>query len=91
MRISPSIIATPALAQRARGSRVQMRRFVFIFVALLGTGCATITRGTREALVVESDPPGADVQLSNGLRGRTPTSFSLERDQNLVVTISKPG
>lgn len=55
------------------------------------TGCATITRGTSQALVVESDPPGADVELSNGLRGRTPASFNVKRRENLVVKIKKDG
>lgn len=54
-------------------------------------GCATITRGTTQALVVESDPPGADVELSNGLRGRTPASFTVKRKENLVVKIKKEG
>jgi hypothetical protein len=55
------------------------------------TGCATITRGTTQALVIESDPPGADVELSNGLRGRTPASFTVKRKENLVVKIKKDG
>lgn len=55
------------------------------------SGCATITRGSSDTLVVESDPPGADVKLTNGLTGKTPTSFKLDRDANLVVTITKEG
>lgn len=66
--------------------------FVLLFVCLMfSSGCATITRGTKEVLVVESDPSGADVELSTGLRGKTPTSFKLKRKRDLVVTISKAG
>jgi hypothetical protein len=59
--------------------------------ALTFSGCATITRGTTQSLVIESDPPGADVELSNGLRGRTPASFIVKRRENLVVKIKKEG
>lgn len=55
------------------------------------SGCATVTRGTEEALVVESEPSGADVRLSNGMTGTTPTSFKVKRKENLVVTVSKRG
>lgn len=58
---------------------------------LLGSGCTTVTRGTKDVLVVESDPSGADVALSNGLRGQTPTSFELPRKNALTVTVSKEG
>lgn len=60
-------------------------------VLVMSSGCATITRGTTQALVIESEPPGADVELSNGLRGKTPTSFKVKRNENLVVTIKKEG
>jgi hypothetical protein len=60
-------------------------------LAIFSTGCASITRGTKDTLVVESDPAGADVKLSNGLSGKTPTSFKLPRGKDLVVTISKEG
>ena len=65
--------------------------FAAALLLMGNTGCATITRGTSEALVVESEPSGADVDLSNGLRGKTPTSFKVKRNENLVVTIKKPG
>lgn len=62
--------------------------------ALLGLafgGCATVTRGVHEALVVESEPSGARVQLSTGDIGTTPTSFRVRRRGALDVTISKEG
>jgi uncharacterized protein YcfJ len=55
------------------------------------TGCATVTRGSTEALVIESEPSGAQVQLSNGMKGTTPTSFKVKRKHDLIVTVSKPG
>lgn len=60
-------------------------------VLLFGSGCATITRGTKEALVVESFPSGAEVRLSNGMSGTTPSSFKIPRKGDVAVTVSKPG
>ena len=72
-----------------------IRRTV-ILLSLAGSlislcGCATITRGTHEALVVESEPSGAQVRLSSGLTGTTPTSFKIPRKGEFVVTIFKEG
>jgi hypothetical protein len=58
---------------------------------LLTSGCATITRGTKDTLVVESEPAGAAVWLSSGQSGWTPTSFKLPRKHPVVVTIQKAG
>lgn len=54
-------------------------------------GCATITRGTTEVLVIETTPSGADVSLSNGLRCFTPCALEVKRKSNLVVDITKAG
>lgn len=59
--------------------------------AILLSGCATITRGTHEALVIETEPSGAQVRLSNGQTGTTPTSFKIKRKGGVVVTVSKDG
>ncbi|MGB5599780.1 MAG: PEGA domain-containing protein [Thiothrix litoralis] len=71
------------------------KSFKFLAIALLSAsvlgGCATITRGTEQALVVESEPSGATVKLSNGMTGTTPTSFKVKRKDALTVTVSKPG
>lgn len=54
--------------------------------------CATVTRGTNEVFVVESDPPGASVKMSNGLNcDATPCSFKVPRKEALVVTVAKQG
>lgn len=58
---------------------------------LLLSGCASITRGTKDVLVVNSEPMGAKVCLSNGMMGITPATFKLPRDSVLTVTIDKPG
>lgn len=71
-----------------------MKPFAGIIAAALClalTSCATVTRGTRDTLIVESEPSGAAVSLSTGERGTTPTSFNLARKQPVVVTIEKFG
>ncbi len=59
-------------------------------VALL-TGCATITRGTTEALVINSAPPGASVRLSSGETCKTPCTLKKKRKEGVVVFIEKDG
>lgn len=54
-------------------------------------GCASVTRGTKDTLVVESEPSGAKVRLSTGQEGRTPTSFQLPRKKAFDVYIEKDG
>jgi hypothetical protein len=55
------------------------------------TGCATITRGTSEVLVVSTDPPGADVQISDGETCTTPCSVKLKRKHDYHLKIAKAG
>ncbi|MFD1194023.1 PEGA domain-containing protein [Seohaeicola saemankumensis] len=60
--------------------------------ALILSGCATITRGSEDVLVVNSQPQGAQVQLSNGMScTSTPCSFKLPRRSNLEIAVSKKG
>lgn len=63
---------------------------LLVAVALL-SGCASVTRGSKDTLVVESTPSGANVRLSTGQVGKTPTSFRLPRKHDLVVFIEKEG
>ena len=68
-----------------------MRLALLLLSICLVTGCATITRGTKDVLVVESNPPGANVRLSTGHSGKTPTTFKLARRENVIVEIDKKG
>jgi hypothetical protein len=70
--------------------KVCLLSFVLIN-ALVFTGCATVTRGTTETLMIQSTPSGADVRVSNGFTGRTPFTFTAPRKGDLIVTISLPG
>ena len=55
------------------------------------SGCATITRGTHEKFNIRSQPSGADVSLTNGLRCTTPCHLNLRRKEEFVATVTLPG
>lgn len=69
-----------------------MRKLLLLCCVALAS-CATITRGTRTAFVVETVPSGAYVQLSTGQEcNATPCTFpQISREAEFSVTISKPG
>lgn len=71
-----------------------MKRLAIALAATLAlSSCATITRGTRTAFVVETIPSGAYVRLSMGQEcNSTPCTFpQISREAEFTVTISKPG
>lgn len=55
------------------------------------SACATITRGTSQKLYVNSEPSGADVEMSNGLRCRTPCKLKVPRKSDFTVHVTKEG
>jgi hypothetical protein len=56
------------------------------------SGCATLTRGTGEVLIVETDPVGAEVEIMpGGLRCNTPCSLELKRKKDYTLEIKKAG
>jgi hypothetical protein len=61
-----------------------------LLISLL-TSCATITRGKTDTLVINSNPSGALVEISNGLQAKTPASIKLPRSFEGLVTISREG
>ena len=62
-----------------------------MLTVFITTGCATITQGTKEVLVVNSDPGGARVVLSTGDEGVTPAAFEVSKKRDILVTVSKDG
>ncbi len=69
-----------------RGLRINV-----LIAAVCLAGCATITRGSGEALVIESKPPGAAVRLSSGETCTTPCTLKKRRKDSFVVHIEKEG
>ncbi len=69
-----------------------IRPAIILGVAAANSGCATITRGTTEVLVVETQPPGADVRINpTGTNRRTPCSVELKRKRNYMLQIERAG
>lgn len=68
-------------------------RLVAISAAsVLLAGCATITRGTNDVLVVNSTPSGAQVKMSDGQTCTgTPCTFKVPRKSELNVLVTKEG
>ena len=64
-----------------------------LVVACVSLGaCATVTRGTSQAWIVQTDPGGAAVKTSLGFNcDETPCTFKIKRKASFDVTISKPG
>ena len=60
-------------------------------ICLLGfvaTGCATVTRGTKDAFAIQSTPSGATVTMTNGLSCVTPCAMQLPRKHGFSVTFT---
>ncbi|MFZ9839772.1 MAG: PEGA domain-containing protein [Opitutaceae bacterium] len=57
----------------------------------LCTGCATIVKGTTQEVPVSSEPAGARVSVDGSAAGTTPTTVTLSRKANHMVTIEKDG
>lgn len=55
------------------------------------SSCLSVARGKTETIEVTSDPPGAQVVVSDGQTGVTPFSIVARRDQGLVFHFSKAG
>lgn len=67
--------------------------FALLPVVVALTACATVTRGTTEAFVVETTPSGASVITSLGLScSPTPCAIpKVKRESEFTVTIAKEG
>jgi hypothetical protein len=56
------------------------------------TACATVTRGSNDAWVVNSEPPGATVTTTNGhFCPSTPCAIKMPRKSQFTAEIKKPG
>lgn len=61
-------------------------------IAVLMAGCATVTRGTTEQVTFTSEPAGAAVETTSGLRcAATPCTFDIARKSEFSATFLLPG
>ncbi|HEX8849722.1 MAG TPA: hypothetical protein VF761_09335 [Gemmatimonadaceae bacterium] len=70
-----------------------VRRTLVIAAACAATGCGTILHGPRQAVPVNSNPPGATVQATPASGGTitTPGTLDLERKNSYQLTFTSPG
>lgn len=72
-----------------------MKRYISICglaaVSMLLPACATITRGTSQKYVIQSEPSEAQVALSTGQKCTTPCKLKLKRKHGFTATVSKSG
>jgi PEGA domain len=69
-----------------------MKAIVCALLLCALSGCATITRGTGEVLLIETDPVGAEVDIMpGGIRCITPCSIELKRKKDYGLEIRKDG
>lgn len=71
-------------------------RLVRVSAVLCAAGslaaCATVTRGSKDAWVVNTEPSGAKVETSNGHQcPSTPCAIKISRKAEFTATITKPG
>jgi hypothetical protein len=72
-------------------NQTYFRAAILAITAFAATGCATITRGTTQAVTFNSEPSGATVSLSNGERCETPCTMKFKRKFPIAVEFCKAG
>ena len=71
-----------------------MNRFFFILclnLMLVLSGCSTVVNGTTQTISINSDIPGADVEINGQVVGKTPFTGVIKRGKNTQIKISKQG
>ena len=69
---------------------------MLILFQITFAGCATVVRGTNTIMIIESEPPGALVEMVSDKDGvnwesTTPATFKVPRNHTYTVTIVKEG
>jgi len=69
-----------------------MKTTMLVMMIVMMAGCATVTRGSKDVLNIETTPQGATCSLSNGYYcASTPCSIEMPRKSQGVVTCDKAG
>ena len=56
-------------------------------ILLFSTSCAVLTRGSRQGIPFDSNPPGAEIYLDGELVGVTPTTVKLSRGRSHALLV----
>lgn len=68
-----------------------LRFFPIILLAVICSGCATVTRGTTDQIQIMSDPLGAEARSSLGHSCNTPCTIHVSRRDEFIVSFAKEG
>ena len=68
-----------------------MRIVIVIALALITSGCASVTRGMSDQIQMNSNPPEAQARTSMGHTCVTPCTLQFNRKDEFTVIFSKPG
>ena len=58
---------------------------------LLSSGCAVLSKGTKQTVVVHSSPEGATAMINGQEVGVTPFKVNVKRSGAYTIEVSKPG
>lgn len=74
-------------------NNMRLVRVAVVLCAASSLGaCATVTRGSKDAWVVNSEPTGAKVETTNGHScPATPCAIKMSRKSKFTATLTKPG
>jgi hypothetical protein len=61
------------------------------FVALGSSGCALLTKGRKQTVVIRSTPSGATTKINGIVVGQTPFKVKLRRDEVFRLDLEKNG
>lgn len=61
------------------------------FAALTSTGCAVLTKGQKQTVIVRSTPSGAVAKINGTEVGETPFKVKLKRDEVFRIDFEKNG
>jgi hypothetical protein len=61
------------------------------FLILFTTGCASVIKGTDQAMTFTSEPSGAELLVDGYSQGKTPLTVKLKKNEYETVTVKKNG
>ncbi len=79
------------LALIKHGSKPSVLLAVVALTSFLLGGCATLSRGSDEDIMMNSNPSGAAIYVDGNIRGMTPDTLRLARRKTHSIEVRKEG
>ncbi len=73
------------------GKTLSLGIIAILSLSTLMGGCATMTRGATQTFVIETEPSGVGIELSNGVSCESPCTLKLKRKKAFTAVLSKDG